>query len=90
MRPLAKKYPAVVTGASGRGSLAALRTASLKNATEIVMQCIQRGVMTMNAICDKTRIIIEPAICITVDQLDTALFAIEAAIAHVAARLDAG
>lgn len=88
LQALAKQYPGIVTGASGRGLLAALHTDSMKSATEIVMQCIQRGVLVMNAFGDRTRILIEPPLCITVDQLDTALFAIEAAVAHVAARLD--
>ena len=90
LQSLAKRYPRVVTGASGRGLLAALHTDSMKSATEIVIQCIQRGVLVMNAFCNKTRILIEPPLCITVSQLDTALFAIEAAVAHVAARLDPG
>lgn len=90
LQSLAIKYPAVVTGASGRGLLAALHTDSLKTATEIAMQCIQRGVLVMNAFGDRTRILIEPPLCITAGQLDTALFAIEAAVAQVAARLDPG
>jgi len=71
---LARDFPEVITGVSGRGLLIALHTPSLKMANEIVRGCLRRGVLMMAAFCNRTSILIEPPLCIE-DELVEALVA---------------
>jgi len=67
------KFSPVVTGTSGRGLLIALHTDGLRSASRIVSDCAQNGVLLMTAFCDRTRVLFEPPLCITAEQLDFAL-----------------
>lgn len=82
---LARRYPSVVTGASGRGLLLALHAPSLKAATAIVSRCARRDVLVMTAFCDRTRILIEPPLSISDGELETVVAALGDAAADVAA-----
>jgi len=70
---LAHDFPGVVTGASGRGLLMALHTPSATKASELVRACLKRGVLMMPAFCDRTRILIEPPLCIEDDLFESLL-----------------
>lgn len=72
-RELAREFPSIVTGASGRGLLIALHTDGLRSAARIVSGCASRGLLVMTAFCDRTRILFEPPLCITDEQTDFAL-----------------
>ena len=83
LRTIHSKFPDLITGFSGRGLLAALHTRNLKTATEIVQECVQEGVLMMSAFCDKSRILIEPPLCITAGQMATVLGALEKAMHRI-------
>ncbi len=81
---LAQEYASILRGASGRGLLVALHTDSIKSATDIVSACIRRGVIVMVAFCDRTRILIEPPLCIGDDLVERVMAEIGAAVREVA------
>ncbi len=81
---LAQEYPSILRGASGRGLLIALHTDSIKSAADIVSACIRRGVIVMAAFCDRTRILIEPPLCIGDDLVERVMAAIAEAVREVA------
>jgi putrescine aminotransferase len=78
---LAAANPAVLRGASGRGLLVALHTVGLKAASDLIVRCVQEGVLVMAAFCDRTRVLIEPPLCVSDPQLDRVLAALTAAVA---------
>ncbi len=80
---LVKQFPDIIRGFSGRGLLLALHAANLKVATEIVKNCISRGVLVMTAFCNRTRILIEPPICISNEQVSKVSAVLADAVAHV-------
>jgi len=84
LRELAAEATPLVTGASGRGLLLALHTDSLRTATEIVRACIRRGVLVANAFCDRTRILVEPPLCIADDDVETVRSALRESVREVA------
>ena len=63
-------HPEVVQSVSGRGLLVGLHITNQKLAFEVIAQCAQRGVLLMSAFLDRTRILIEPPLCITDAQVD--------------------
>ncbi|MBE7418025.1 MAG: aspartate aminotransferase family protein [Ideonella sp.] len=69
-----------VLGVSGIGLLTGVQMAHAKIAAEVVAQCAHRGVLVMTAFCDRSRLLVEPPICITEQQLDTVVHAIADAI----------
>ena len=68
---LAREFPGVVSGFSGRGLLIAVHTPNLKIANEIVRGSLKRGVLMMAAFCNRTRVLIEPPLCIEDDLVDS-------------------
>ena len=80
LRNLTRDFPSIVKGTSGRGLLIALHTDSLRSATRLVASCAKRGVLLMTAFCDRTRILIEPPLIITDEQLDIVLSTLRMAL----------
>ncbi|MCC6222479.1 MAG: aspartate aminotransferase family protein [Thermoleophilia bacterium] len=83
---LGRRYPSVVTGASGRGLLLALHTPSPLAAAAIVTACARRDVLVMTAFCDRTRILIEPPLSLSDEELELVLAGVAGAVAETAAR----
>jgi putrescine aminotransferase len=79
---LAREFPSIVKGASGRGLLIALHMDGLRSASRIVSGCARRGLLVMTAFCDRTRVLIEPPLCIRDDQLDYAMDALRMTLAE--------
>lgn len=69
-----------IKGVSGRGLLIGVETANPKIASELVIQCANRGVLVMTAFCDRTKILIEPPACISSDQIDAVVHVIADAL----------
>lgn len=57
-------FPELLRGYSGRGLLLSLHTDNMKTSSAIVAACARKGVLIMAAFCDRTRLLIEPALCI--------------------------
>lgn len=76
---LAARYPALLRGVTGRGLLLGLQTSGQKTAAEITRQCILQGVLLMPAFLDRSRMLIEPPLCITDAQTEEALRGLERA-----------
>lgn len=81
---LARDFPEVVTGVSGRGLLIALHTPSLKLANEIVRGCLKRGVLMMAAFCNRTSILIEPPLCIEDELVNTLVAELRSTVEELA------
>jgi putrescine aminotransferase len=62
-----------VMAASGRGLLLALHTDGPGSASRLVSGCARRGLLVMTAFCDRTRIVLEPPLCIADEEIDFAL-----------------
>jgi len=84
---LVREFPAIVTGVTGRGLLIALHTAGLGAATQILKECVHNRVLLMTAFGDRSRILIEPPLCISDSETERLLDALRAAI-RVAAEKD--
>jgi len=85
LRKIVAAHSQVAAGYSGRGLLMALQTDNLKNASAIVTGCIKAGVLIMMAFCDKTRILIEPPLCITEAQMETVISTLGQAVKRASA-----
>jgi putrescine aminotransferase len=68
---IACEFPSVIKGTSGRGLLLALHADGLKTANALVRECIRGGVLVMTAFCDRTKVLLEPPLCISDEQLHT-------------------
>lgn len=86
LRQLGADYPSIVHGTSGRGLLLALHTASTRAASDIVAECIRRGVIVMSAFCDRTRILVEPPLSIADADVDIVISALSESVHEVATR----
>jgi acetylornithine/succinyldiaminopimelate/putrescine aminotransferase len=67
---LALVYPQVLRSVTGRGLLLGIDVPNQKAAFEIIVECARRGVLMMSAFLNRTRILIEPPLCIDDDQVD--------------------
>ncbi len=70
---LVREFAPILTGASGRGLLLSLHTDSASSATRLVAGCARKGLLVMTAFCDRTRVLLEPPLCITAEQAEFAL-----------------
>ena len=70
---LVREFAPIVKGTSGRGLLLALHADSARRASRIVAACAQKGLLVMSAFCERSRILIEPPLCIADDEVDFAL-----------------
>jgi len=70
---LGRDEPSVLRSTSGQGLLIGVQVDSSKNASRIVAECAARGVLVMTAFCDRTRILIEPPLCIDSEQVAVAI-----------------
>jgi adenosylmethionine-8-amino-7-oxononanoate aminotransferase len=61
----------------------ALHAGTQRYAGAIVTNCIKAGVLMMVAFCNKTRILIEPPLCITEAQMETVLSVLGQAVERV-------
>ena len=80
MMGLVRDFPGVVKSVSGRGLLLALHAHTTKQALAIITHCIGKGVVLMAAFLDRTRILIEPPLCITDAQLEQVVVALHDAV----------
>src|SRR5271155_1327173 len=76
---LAAQHPALLMCVSGRGLLLGLQTANQKAASDLTARCIQEGVLVVPAFLDRSRILIEPPLCIEDAQTDEAIRGLEQA-----------
>jgi putrescine aminotransferase len=87
MEDLVREFPGVVSGSSGRGLLIALHTPNLKMASDLVRGCLARGVLVMAAFCDRTRVLIEPPLCIEETLVDSLIESLRGAVSELARAL---
>ncbi len=80
MTGLVREFPGVAQGVSGRGLLLALHTHTAKQALAIITHCISKGVVLMAAFLDRTRILIEPPLCLTDPELEQVVVALQGAV----------
>ncbi len=76
LRKLVEEYPALFRRVSGRGLLVGLQALNANLAFKMVQGCIQRGVLFMTSFLDRSRIIIEPPLCIAKRQIDKVIEAL--------------
>lgn len=80
MMGLVRDFPGTVKNVSGRGLLLALHAHTAKQALDISTHCIRNGVILMAAFLDRTRILVEPPLCITDAQLEQVIVALQHAV----------
>lgn len=83
---VASENPDVLIGCSGRGLLLALHAADAATAMEIVRGCIERRVLIMVAFGNRSRILVEPPLCVEDKEIDRILEALGESAAAVSAR----
>lgn len=71
-----------ICGISGKGLLVGIEAAHPKIASDLVVQCARRGALVMTAFCDRTKILIEPPVSISDEQVDAVVHAIADALPH--------
>lgn len=76
LNELAREFAPLIKGASGRGLLLALHTDGVRSASRLVAGCAQRGLLVMTAFGDRTRVLLEPPLCIADKEIDFALEAL--------------
>ena len=74
-------FPNLIRDVSGAGLLLAIHAGSQKSATEIVAQCARKGVLIMNAFCDRTKVLIEPPAVILREEIAEVIGALRSAVA---------
>ena len=84
LQQLAADHPGIVHGFSGAGLLLALHADGPKASTAIVQGCAQRGVLVMAAFCDRNRILIEPPLSISDEEVDIVLNAVAETVQQLA------
>ena len=80
MVALARDFPGIVKDVSGRGLLLALHAHTAKQALAIITHCVGNGVVLMAAFLDRTRILIEPPLCITDAEMAQVVLALHKAV----------
>jgi putrescine aminotransferase len=78
-------HPELLRTVSGRGLLVGLHTTSQKIAYEIITRCMRQGVLMMTAFLDRSRILIEPPLCVDDTQIDEIVMVLQQACQSVAA-----
>jgi putrescine aminotransferase len=81
LQSLVEECPNVFRKVSGRGLLVGLHASNANLAFKVVQGCIQRGVLVMTSYLDRSRIIIEPPLCITKPQIDNVTQALRDTVA---------
>ena len=76
---LVEEYPAIFRKVSGRGLLVGLQASNANLSFKLVQGCIQQGVLLMTSFLDRSRIIIEPPLCITKSQIGKVVDALRSA-----------
>lgn len=80
---LVRDFPGVCKNVSGRGLLLALHAHTAKQALAIVTHCIGQRVIMLTAFLDRTRILVEPPLCITDLQLEQVIDALQSEVRRV-------
>lgn len=80
---LTQQYPSVLKGISGRGLLLSLHTNDWKTSSLIVSGCIKRNVLIMPAFCDRTKILIEPPLCIRENEIGEIIDVIHSSVREI-------
>jgi putrescine aminotransferase len=70
LKAIQKSFPDRLLETSGRGLLIGLKFEDHKFASQMVVECARRSVLVMNAFCDRSKILVEPPVCITDEQAD--------------------
>jgi putrescine aminotransferase len=83
LRALAGEFAPILTGASGRGLLLSLHTDSPRTASRLVAGCASNGLLVMTSFCNRTRVLLEPPLCITAEQADFALGVLRAVLPDI-------
>jgi putrescine aminotransferase len=78
------EFPAMVREVSGLGLLLSMRLPDPRIASEVVGRCAQAGVLIMNAFCDRTKILVEPPVVISAEQIRAVANAIRSAVNELA------
>ena len=84
LRPLAAKFPTLVTDVRGRGLMIGIEFDTPDHAEEVQWACFQAGLLTLE--CGKSTVRMSPALVVTEDEMATALRIFGEAVADVAAR----
>jgi putrescine aminotransferase len=84
---LAHDFPQIIQGVSGRGLLIAIHTPNLKMANDLVRGCLKRGVLMMVAFCNRTRVLIEPPLCIEEELVDSLISELRGTVEDMARTL---
>jgi putrescine aminotransferase len=82
---LALTHSDLLQAVSGRGLLLGLRFATPKVASEVVMRCASHGALMMPAFLDRSRVLIEPPLCINCGQVDQVVYGLQQACDEVGA-----
>lgn len=80
LKSIQEQHPTKILAVCGIGLLIGLKFASQKNATEIVSRCAQQSVLVMMAFCDRSSVLVEPPACITDEQIEMVVIAIQNAV----------
>jgi len=80
---LTQQYPSVLKGVSGRGLLLALHTNDWQTSSLIVNGCIKRNVLLMPAFCDRSKILIEPPLCIAEKEIGEIIDVIHSTVREI-------
>lgn len=83
LRPLAERYPSLVTDVRGRGLMIGVEFDSGAHAEEVQWACFQRGLLVLE--CGKSAVRMSPALTVSSDEMATALRIFGEAVAEVAA-----
>ena len=85
---LALQHPKTLTGWSGQGLLTGLHCGSAQIASQVVAECIRRGLLVMPAFGMRSTILIEPPLCIQDEDLAEAVRVLSEAVTKTEERFD--
>jgi len=70
LEKLGADFPRTIVDITGAGLLVGLHFPSAKTASEIVARCARQGLLVMNAFCARSKILVEPPVVISDEEID--------------------
>jgi putrescine aminotransferase len=74
-------FPQTVVGVTGAGLLLSLNLGNPKTALDIISRCAQEGVLVMHAFCARSKILVEPPVVISDEDIEQVANALAKAVA---------
>ncbi|MBN1295090.1 MAG: aspartate aminotransferase family protein [Candidatus Latescibacteria bacterium] len=77
---IAARHPGTICGVDGRGLLQSISFVQKNSTMKVISECARSGVLVMNAFCDRSKILVEPPVCIGDEEITKVITTLEQAI----------